>query len=80
MKATVIVTPKKSVLDPQGVAVREAVHHLGMECVTNVRVGKYMELEIDGTDLEKTKAKLEQIAKDLLSNSVVEDYHITITE
>lgn len=76
MKATVIVTPKKSVLDPQGEAVRKAIHGLGMECVESVRIGRIIELEISGSDLVKTKAKLEEVAKDLLSNPVIEDYQI----
>ena len=78
MKATIIVTPKKSVLDPQGEAVRHAIHGLGMECVESVRIGKYIELEISGTDVEKTRAKLEGICKDLLSNPVVEDYTLNL--
>lgn len=78
MKATVIVTPKKSVLDPQGEAVRKAIHGLGMECVEEVRIGRFIELEISGNDLEKTKAKLDEVAKDLLSNPVIEDYRIEI--
>ncbi len=78
MKAIVTVTPKKSILDPQGEAVRNAMHHAGMECVESVRVGKHIELEISGTDLEKTRAKLDQLAKDLLSNPVIEDYTIEI--
>jgi phosphoribosylformylglycinamidine synthase len=78
MKATVIVTPKKSVLDPQGEAVRKAIHGLGMECVENVRIGRIIELEISGSDAAKTKAKLEEVAKDLLSNPVIEDYSIEL--
>ncbi|MDZ4787481.1 MAG: phosphoribosylformylglycinamidine synthase subunit PurS [Blastochloris sp.] len=78
MKATVIVTPKKSVLDPQGEAVRKAIHGLGMDCVESVRIGRIIELEISGSDLVKTKAKLEEVAKDLLSNPVIEDYQIEL--
>lgn len=78
MKAIVTVTPKKSILDPQGDAVRKAIHHLGMECVQSVRVGKHIELDISGTNVEKTREKLEQVAKDLLSNPVIEDYKIEI--
>ena len=76
MKAVVTVTPKKSILDPQGDAVRKAIHHLGMECVESVRVGKHIELEISGNNAEMTREKLEQIARDLLSNPVIEDYSI----
>lgn len=78
MKAIVTVTPKKSILDPQGDAVRKAIHHLGMECVGSVRVGKHIELEISGSDIAKTREKLEEVAKNLLSNPVIEDYKIEI--
>lgn len=78
MKAIVTVTPKKSILDPQGDAVRKAIHHLGMECVESVRVGKHIELEISGSDIGKTREKLEEVAKNLLSNPVIEDYKIEI--
>ena len=78
MIARIIVTPKKSVLDPQGEAVRRAIHTLGMDCVTSTRVGKYIELEISGSNDAATRAKLEEISRDLLSNPVVEDYHLEL--
>ena len=55
MKVKVIVTPKAAVLDPQGAAVRDAMQHLGMPEVRDVRVGKYLEIEVDGKngDIEK---------------------------
>ncbi|MEM6821397.1 MAG: phosphoribosylformylglycinamidine synthase subunit PurS [Verrucomicrobiota bacterium] len=79
MKAVVVVTPKTTVLDPQGEAVRNAIHNLGMECVGTTRIGKYIEMEIDGSDLDKTRDQLEEIAKDLLSNPVIEDYRIELS-
>ncbi len=80
MIARIIVTPKKSVLDPQGEAVRRAIHTLGMDCVTSTRVGKYIELEISGNDVAATRTKLEEISRDLLSNPVVEDYHLELDD
>jgi phosphoribosylformylglycinamidine synthase subunit PurS len=74
MKATVIVMPKKSVLDPQGVAVRDAIAHHGLPAVKNVRIGKFMEIEVDGAD----EAQLHEICRDLLSNPVIEDYSLEI--
>jgi phosphoribosylformylglycinamidine synthase subunit PurS len=75
VKAKVIVTPKAAVLDPQGNAVRDAMRHLGMPEVRSVRVGKYMEIDIDGQngDLE---ARLRGLCRDLLSNPVIEDYEL----
>jgi phosphoribosylformylglycinamidine synthase subunit PurS len=75
VKAKVIVMPKVAVLDPQGNAVRDAMRHLGMPEVRSVRVGKYMEIDIDGQkgDLE---ARLRGLCRDLLSNPVIEDYEL----
>lgn len=75
MKATVTVLPKQSVLDPQGVAVRDAIHHHGLPAVKNARVGKVIELELDGTE---TEAQLHEVCRDLLSNPVIEDYRLEI--
>ena len=73
MKVHVIVMPKQSVLDPQGVAVRNALKDVGLETVESVRVGKFLELEFKTPPSEM---KLEEICRDLLSNPVIEDYII----
>jgi phosphoribosylformylglycinamidine synthase subunit PurS len=78
MKARILVTPKKTVLDPQGKAVAQAIRHLGMDCVQEARVGKYIELNIEGQNKDLTRQKLEGICKDLLSNPVIEDYHLEL--
>lgn len=74
MKVKVIVMPKQSILDPQGVAVRDAMRHHGMPGVKFARVGKVIDLEVD----DATEAHLHEIARDMLSNPVVEDYTIQI--
>jgi phosphoribosylformylglycinamidine synthase len=74
MKARVIVMPKQSVLDPQGVAVRDAMQHHGAPGVKSVRIGKFMEIEIDSLE----EAKLHEVCRDLLSNPVIEDYTLEI--
>lgn len=70
-----IVKPKEAVLDPQGNAVRDAMRHLGMPEVQSVRIGKYMEINVEGekADLEK---RLHSLCRDLLSNPVIEDYEL----
>lgn len=73
MKVQVIVMPKQSVLDPQGVAVKNAVRDLGLDTVVQVRVGKFLELRFTTSP---DRAKLEEICRDLLSNPVIEDYTI----
>ena len=75
MKAKVIVTPKTAVLDPQGAAVRDAMRHLGMAEVKSVRIGKYLEIELEKNGAEP-KAQLQRMCRDLLSNPVIEDYQM----
>ncbi|PYI92910.1 MAG: phosphoribosylformylglycinamidine synthase [Verrucomicrobia bacterium] len=75
MKVKVVVTPKAAVLDPQGAAVRDAMQHLGMPEVHSVRIGKYLEIEVD----DKTPnldSRLNDLCRDLLSNPVIEDYEV----
>ena len=77
MKVKVIVLPKQSVLDPQGVAVRDAIHHHGLGSVTNVRVGKFMEIDVS-EQMSANDPRLHEICRDLLSNPVIEDYELII--
>ena len=70
-----IVKPKEAVLDPQGNAVRDAMRHLGMPEVQSVRIGKYMEINLDGKDVGLEK-RLRGLCRDLLSNPVIEDYEL----
>ena len=79
MKVNVVVIPKAAVLDPQGAAVRDAMQHLGMPEVRSVRIGKFLEIEIDegASDLE---TRLHTLCRDLLSNPVIEDYHVQAME
>ena len=78
MKVNVIVKPKEAVLDPQGNAVRDAMRHLGMPEVRSVRIGKYMEINLDGEDADLEK-RLHGLCRDLLSNPVIEDYKLVKT-
>jgi phosphoribosylformylglycinamidine synthase len=67
--------PKAAVLDPQGNAVRDAMRHLGMPEVRSVRIGKYMEIDIDGQNGD-FESRLHRLCRDLLSNPVIEDYEL----
>src|SRR6266404_3951856 len=75
MKVNVIVKPKEAVLDPQGNAVRDAMRHLGMPEVRSVRIGKYMEINVEGEDADLEK-RLRRLCRDLLSNPIIEDYEL----
>ena len=78
MKAKIIVTPKKAVLDPQGKTVQNALEHMGYRGVKAVHVGKYLEIELDGTDKEAARQQLNEAAHKFLSNPVIEDYRLEI--
>lgn len=79
MKAKVIVMPKAAVLDPQGNAVRDAMRHLGLPEVRSVRIGKYMEIDVEGQNGE-LESRLHRLCRDLLSNPVIEDYELQRSE
>jgi phosphoribosylformylglycinamidine synthase PurS subunit len=78
IRAQVIVRPRKSIFDPQGDAVCRAIQHLGVSAVKHAHVGKCIELELEGEDIEQARTQLETICKDLLSNPVIEDYVLTL--
>jgi len=73
VKARVIVTPRKALLDPQGKAVQKSLKRLGYDEVENVRVGKYIEITINDDDRKKAGSRLDEMCKKLLSNPIIED-------
>ena len=80
MKISVIVTLKKEVLDPQGKVVNQTLKNMGYQNITNVRQGKYFEIEINESDKDKAKIVAEEICKKLLTNTVIEDYKINLEQ
>ncbi|MBB3111927.1 phosphoribosylformylglycinamidine synthase [Paenibacillus phyllosphaerae] len=78
MKATVYVTIKQNVLDPQGSAVQGALHSMGFDEVGKVRIGKYLELELDTNDRAEAESRLKAMCEKLLANTVVEDYRFEL--
>jgi phosphoribosylformylglycinamidine synthase len=78
MKASIHVTLKSGVLDPQGKAIAHALGSLGFSGVESVRQGKFLELEIAETDAAKARAQLDEMCKKLLANTVIEDYRIDL--
>lgn len=77
-RATIYVTLRPSVLDPAGVAVRSGLQHLGYTNVTNVRIGKYMELEIDAQDETTAREQVDRLCDQMLANPVIEVYHFQL--
>lgn len=78
MKATVHVTLKPGVLDPQGRAIVGALGDLGFEGVDNARQGKFIELDIADQPKAEAKVAVEEMCKKLLANPVIENYTIEI--
>ena len=79
MKALVYVTLKPSVLDPQGKAIHHSVESLGFEKIGDIRQGKYFEITLDSSQTEtEVRESIDNIARDVLANPVIEDYKIEI--
>jgi phosphoribosylformylglycinamidine synthase subunit PurS len=76
----VVVVLKEGLLDPQGKAVEDALPHLGWANVTGVRVGKHIELVVDATDERGAREEVDDIARRLLSNPVIEDVRVVAAD
>ena len=76
MKVQVIITLKKNVLDPQGKVIQQTLDGMGFNNISEVRQGKFFEIEIDEKDQKKAKEKVKDLSKKLLTNLVIEDYKI----
>jgi len=78
MKARIKITLKNGVLDPQGKAIEGAIKGLGISGVGDVRQGKYIEVDLKESDPYKARSIVEQMCKDLLANTVIENYSYEI--
>jgi phosphoribosylformylglycinamidine synthase len=78
MKAKIIVTPKKAVVDPQGKTVQNALEHMGYKGIGAVHVGKYLEIELAGTDRQAWQRQIDEACLKILSNPVIEDYRFDL--
>jgi phosphoribosylformylglycinamidine synthase len=78
MIARVIVTPKPLVNDPQGITVRQGLATLGFREVSDVRVGKYIEVSLDTKDEHEARQRVEAMCRQLLANHVIEDFRFEI--
>ena len=76
MKVKVIVTLKNGVLDPQGKAIQQTLNGMKFENVSDVRQGKFFDIEVNESDENKAKSQVEEMCKKLLANLVIEDYKI----
>jgi phosphoribosylformylglycinamidine synthase len=83
MDVRVYITPKKGILDPQGVAIERSLPALGFDGVTDVRVGKFIELQVtvpDGTPAAGARTEVDEMCRKLLANPIIEDYTFTVDE
>ena len=80
MLAKVYVTPKKAILDPQGKAIAHSLHALDYNEVGDVRMGKYLEVRLQGLSRDQAKQRVEDMCRRLLANLVIEDFRFEIVE
>jgi phosphoribosylformylglycinamidine synthase len=86
-KVNIYVTPKKGILDPQGKAVESALHSLGYKNVENVKIGKFIELEVTGhgtstssVESSRVESQIKEMSKKLLTNPIIEDFTFEVVE
>jgi phosphoribosylformylglycinamidine synthase len=79
-KARVIITLKKTIMDAQGQTVEKALHNLGYEDVQNLRIGKYVEMELNGAAGQDLPAQVDEMCRKLLANPIIEDFRVEIEE
>jgi len=80
INVSVYISPKQGILDPQGQAALGALRSLGFEEVEEVRIGKYITLQLEDMDQGKAEERLREMCERLLANPVIEDYRIQIQE
>ena len=78
MKAKVYVSLKRGVLDPQGKAIQHSVELLGFSGISDIRQGKYFEIALDGLDQSAAQESIERMAREVLSNPIIEEYRVEI--
>ena len=79
MKAKIKITLKNGVLDPQGKAIQNALGALGFSGVNDVRQGKYIEVDVAGMSEDQARTEVDRMCRDLLANTVIENYSYEIT-
>jgi phosphoribosylformylglycinamidine synthase subunit PurS len=80
MRVKIFVSLRSGVLDPQGKAIQRSLHALGYGEVQDVRMGKYLELEVEAASREAAESRIREMCDKLLANPVIEDYRFEILE
>jgi len=76
VRFVVVVKLKQGILDPQGKAIRKVIERRGEKRIKDIRVGKYFEIEMEGSNRKETQKTVEEISKDILSNPIIETVDI----
>ena len=79
VKAKIHVTLKQGILDPQGKAIEQALATLGYTSASNVRVGKYLELDLKETAKDKAETQVKAMCEKLLANTIIEEYRFELS-
>jgi phosphoribosylformylglycinamidine synthase len=79
-RARVTITLKKTIMDAQGQTVERALHSLGYEGVRDLRIGKYLEMDLDGAPRDQLSAQLDEMCRKLLANPIIEDFRFEIED
>jgi len=87
-KVRVVITLKKTIMDAQGQTIEKALHNLGYQGVQNLRIGKIIEMEVNGAPLalsgvegkKQLSAQLDEMCRKLLANPIIEDFRVEIEE
>jgi phosphoribosylformylglycinamidine synthase len=79
MRVKIFVSLKNGVLDPQGKAIERSLHTLGYNDARDIRVGKYLELEVDAVSRDAAEIRIREMCDKLLANTVIEDYRFEIS-
>jgi len=77
-KARVVVTLKKTIMDAQGQTIQNALHNLGYTGVNNLRMGKYVEMDVNGASKAELEKQLDEMCRQLLANPIIEDFRFEI--
>ncbi len=78
--AKIRITLRKGILDVQGKTVENALHQIGFHLIENVRIGKYVELDIQAETKEEALTLIDDACKKLIANPIIEDYNIDLIE
>jgi phosphoribosylformylglycinamidine synthase len=78
--ARIFITPKRGILDPQGKAVSSSLHSLGFDEVRDVRMGKYLEVQLDDETSHDAHARVRGMCERLLANGVIEDFRFELVD